>query len=408
MKKYILNIIIILMFFITSCGGGKTVKKDDNFSDKKDDKKVELKKEIKEEVVDNSLNDEEVKKDFSTMMSKYKLDKKDGNLSYVDYISSLKEMSNNYKKYPEIGFNVGSLSIKLSKYNESYNYLLKTYKKSKYIPALINLSYVAYKLNKINEVLPYFKEAFLLENIEPDLRERLLANYSFILIINKDYKEALKVIREILSFKPRSIPAYKNLGILYTNDKKYSLAEKIIDLSISYTKDKKEQAVLYVVKARYYKAKVNSVKMIASYKKAISLDKSNIDANYALALLYMKYGAGTKAVIYLKSLVGNYSDNLLFKNLYAISLRMAKKYKKSHEVYSDLIKSEPTYKDTYYNRGILLQKYMEKPGLAIKDYNKYKSLGGKKKVSGRIKTCKETIKIQEEIKAEEAKNNANN
>jgi len=389
---------IILMFFIASCGTNKTVKKDE----KKEVLKVEEKVEKVEKVEDNSLSDEEVQKEFSTMMNKYKLDKKSGDFSYLTYLDSLNKISDDYERYPEIGFNLGSLSLKLSKFDQAYDYLLKTYKKSKHIPTLINLAYVSYKTNKIKEVLPLLKEAFLIEGIEPDLRERLLGNYSFLLIVDKNYSEALKVIRETLSFKPRSIAAYKNLGILYINSKKFSLAEEVIDLSIGYTKDKKEKAGLYVVKAKYYEAKVESVKMIASYKKAISLDKLNIDANYALGLLYMKYGAGDKAVIYLKTLVGNYSDNLLFNNLYAISLRMAKQYKKSFEVYNDLIKSEPSYKDTYYNRGILLQKYMENPADAIKDYEKYISLGGKKKdVNARIKTCKQMVKDIEMIKAEE-------
>jgi len=418
MKKIIVNIVIMLVFLLTSCGTNKVVKKDDKLSDQKKDQKLdpkdskkdakkEVKEDIKKEVVDDSIKDAGIKKEFSVMMSKYKLDKKDGTLSYVTYMDSLGEITDNYKKYPEVGFNIGSMAIKLSKFNEAYNSLLTTYNKSQYIPALINLSYVAYKLNRIKDVLPLLKKASLIEKIDADLREKLLANYSFILIINKNYEQALTVIREILSFKPRSILAYKNLGILYTNDKKFSLAEKVIDLSISYTKDKKEQSGLYVIKARYYKAKVNSVKMIAAYKKAISLDKLNVDANYALGLLYMKYGAGTKAVIYLKTLVENYPTNLLFKNLYAISLRMAKKYEKSYEIYSDLIKSESSYKDTYYNRGILLQKYMEKPGKAIEDYNKYKSMGGKKNVANRIKTCKQMIKDIEMIKAEEKKNSSN-
>jgi len=222
-----------------------------------------------------------------------------------------------------------------------------------------------------------------------------------LLIMEKKYDEAIKVIREVLAFKPRSIAAYKNLGIMYTNSKKFSIAQKVIDLSISYTKDKKEQAELYVIKARYYKAKFESVNMIAAYKKAISLDSSNIDANYALALLYIKYGAGDKSVIYLKTLVANYPDNLLFRNLYGIALRMAGKYEKAYEAYSDLIKMEPSYKDAYYNRGLLLQKYMEKPAEAIKDYEKYRSLGGKKDIKARIKICKQMIKDIEMMKKEE-------
>lgn len=419
MKRLIVNIVILLAFsVISSCGGGKVVKKDDNKDLKKEvnkptDKnngKAELANSINGEnnnIKDSSKSDEDIKNEFNTMMSKYKLDKKENNLSFSNYIKASDEISTNYTKYPEIGFNKGTFYLKISKFEQAYKYLLETYKKSKYIPALINLAYLSYRLNKINEVLPYLEKASKIKNINKADKEKVLANYSFLLIINKKYDKAIKVIREILAYKPRSILAYKNLGILYTNNKKFSIAEKVIDLSISYTQDKKEQAELYVIKARFYKAQFESVKMIASYKKAISLDKTNIDANYALGLLYMKYGAGKKSIIYLKTLVSKYPENILFKNLYAISLRMAKKYEKSLEVYSDLIKLEPNYKDAYYNRALLLQKYLEKPKKAIKDYKKYKALFGKIDVNSRIKTCKQMIKDIEQMKAEENSENNN-
>jgi tetratricopeptide (TPR) repeat protein len=413
MKKFIVNIIVLLVFFVIGCTGNKTVKKDD--TKKEDVKKIDVKDDTKKVDVDKNENnlesektEEDVKQEFNTMMAKYKLDSKENNLSFTSYIELSNKINADYKKYPEIGFNKGVFYTKVSKFEEAYQYLLETYKKSKYVPAIINLAFPAYKLNKIKEILPYLEEASKLKDLDMDTKEKLLVNYSFLLIINKDYDKAIDVIREILSFKPRSILAYKNLGILYTNNKKYSLAEKVIDLSISYTKDKKEQADLYVVKARFYKAKVESVKMIASYQKAISLDKVNIDANYALGLLYMKYGAGDKSVVYLETLISNYPNNILFKNLYAISLRMAKKYEKSLEVYSDLIKLEPNYKDTYYNRGLLLQKYLEKPDKAIDDYNKYKSLGGKLNIDERIKICKQMVKDIEQMKAEEENNKTNN
>jgi len=408
MKKFIVNIIVLLVFSTISCGGNKAVKKDDNAKNLKNSEKTEKKEIVKQnEEADDSKSREEIEKEFNTMMAKYKLEKKDNNLSFSSYINSSNKITDNYKKYPEVGFNKGVFYFKISKFEKSYKHLLKTYKASKYIPALINLAYVAYKLDKTKEILPYMERASKLKNIEADNREKLLANYSFLLIINKEYDKAIKVIREILEFKPRSILAYKNLGILYTNNKKFSIAEKVIDLSISYTENKKEQAKLYVIKAEYYKAKFESVKMIAAYKKAIKLDKTNIDANYALALLYMRYGAGTKSVIYLKTLVSNYPNNILFKNLYGISLRMAKKYDKSLEVYSDLLSLEPNYKDAYYNRALLLQKYLEKPDKAIKDYKKYKSLGGTLNVEARIKTCKQMIKDIEQMKAEENENNNN-
>ncbi len=413
MKKLIVNIIILLAFSAISCGGGKTVKKDDNENIKKGVNKSTDTSSRKDKAMPNPTNgennkikntsksNEDIKNEFNTMMSKYKLDKKENNLSFSNYIEAFDEISTNYTKYPEIGFNKGTFYLKISKFNKAYKYLLTTYKKSKYIPALINLAYVSYRLNKIDEILPYLEEASKLKNLDKDNKEKLLANYSFLLIINKKYDKAITVIREILEYRPRSILAYKNLGILYTNNKKFSIAKKVIDLSINYTQDKKEQAELYVIKARFYKAQFESVKMIASYKKAITLDKTNIDANYALGLLYMKYGAGKKSIIYLKTLVAKYPENILFKNLYAISLRMAKKYEKSLEVYSDLIKLEPNYKDAYYNRALLLQKYLEKPEKAIEDYKKYKALSGKLDVNARIKICKQMIKDIEQMKAEE-------
>ena len=409
MRKVLFYLIIFIFSGLSfvSCGGSKTVKKDN--SENKPEKKENISNKAQKTIIDNNEEDnnetskskEELINEFNTIMSKYALDKKSNTLSLSKYISEMDNVTHDYSLIPEVGFNKGTFYLNLGKFQEAYNYLMKTYKKSGYLPALINLSYVAYRLNRLNEVLPLLDSAAKKEIKDKKLKEELLSNYSFILILQKKYDKALSWIREILSFKPHSILAYRNLGILYTNSKKYSLAEKVIDLSISYTKDKKEQAELYVVKARYYKAKVESVKMIAAYKKAISLNPTNIDANYALALLYMKYGAGDKAVKYLNTLVVNYPDNILFKNLYAIALRMDNKFDKSLSVYNELLKSESSYADAYFNRALLLQKYLEKPQEAIKDYKKYKSLGGKLDVTKRIEICEQMIKDIEQMKAEE-------
>ncbi len=394
-----IGVLIIVVLFLLSCGGSKVEKKDEKIKEK--------------EVVKETVKEVEVKKDepkveekdamdiFVNTMSKYQSDLSKGEVAHIEYIKSLIPIKTNSDKIPEINFNIGTFYFQLENYEEAYKYYMDLLKINPYEPALINLTYVAYKLNKVNDVLKLYEPIIKKHEDKKTINEELFSNYAMLLILSNKHFEALKEIRSILAFNQVSIPAYRTLAYMYITTKKYSLAEKTINLAISYTKDPIKQAPLYVVKAKLYEIQQESSKMMASYKKALQLDSFNIDANFVLSMLFMKHNAGEQAVVYLENLVKKYPNYVSFRNLYAVSLRMAKKYDKSLEEYEKIIAIAPNYNYVYFNKGILLQKYMSKPEEAIKSFEIYQKSGGKEKVDERIKTCKKMI---EDMKAMENSN----
>ncbi len=256
MKKIVVLIAITLLIF--SCGGSKTVKQE-----KKVDTKVQVKKEKKVVVVRDS---ELVKKDFEGIMNSYKEDD-----SSTRYIEELSKLSTNLSKYPYIAYDLAYLYMLEKNYQKSYDYLNKSIKGNYYTPALTNISYIAYKLNKEKEVLSKLKDFFtnkfdMRSNDESVRNEKELAlsNFALIVILTGNPKDAINYIRKILTVKPKSVHAYKALAYAYINMKKWSLAKKVIDLAISYSDKKETKADLYVIKGWIYEGEGKSAEMVAS------------------------------------------------------------------------------------------------------------------------------------------------
>ncbi len=401
MKKLV--VLIITSLFLFSCGGTqKTVKKEETkqVKEKKVEKKVE-------KVVVSNYDDTDLKEKFKDIMSEYHSNEDEEN--YSSYIEKLTNLTNDYKRYPAVGYNIATFYMEEKNYEKAYKYLYKTLKAKIYVPALTNLSYVSYKLNKSEKVLKAFKklfdQKFDMKSIDEDIRnekELALSNYALLVILSGHPEDSIKYIRKILTVKPKSVYAYQTLTYAYIQMKKWSIAKKVVDLAISYSDKKETKANLYVIKGWIYEGEGRSSEMVASYKKAMELDPVNVNAVLSISTLLMKYGAGSEAKPYLKILLGKYKDNVLFRNLYAVSLRMSKNYDEAIEQYDQIIASEPKFKNAYYNKAFLLQKYKENPKDAIVLFQKYRSLGGKVDVTQQIKTAKQMVKDIEEMRREEA------
>ncbi|MBN2693663.1 tetratricopeptide repeat protein [bacterium] len=403
MKKVVLY--AILAIFVVSCGTTKVEKKKDDkkefeMKEKAEKERQELLKKQQEEAEkqkEPQISKDEIIEQFNSIMQKYEIDLNSQSAQPLEYISQLSEINRKIEGVSEIMFNIATLSLILEQYQNSYDYYLKLVKKDPLNKAFTNLAYLGYKLNKISEVIEIYKPLISKLKTDKKVDENLLSNYAVLLIMSQKYSEALVQIRLILSFNQLSIPAYRSLAYLYILTKKYALAEKTINLAISYSQEPTKKASLYVILAKLFETMQESSKMMAAYKQALSLDPYNIDANLVLSILFMKHNAGNQATTYLAKLVEKYPSYVLYRNLYAISLRMAKNFEKSLEEYDKIIAIASNYKDAYYNKGILYQKYMGKPEEAIKAFKEYKKHNGTIDISTNIQHCEQMIKDMKEM-----------
>lgn len=403
MRKVVLY--TMLTIFTISCGTAKVEKKEDEkkefeMKEKAEKERQELLRKQQEEAEkqkEPQISRDDILNQFNDVMQKYQNDLASQSLQPLEYISQLSKLNGKIDGTPEIMFNIATISLLLEQYQKSYDLYLKLVKTDHLDKAFTNLAYLAYKLNKIPDVIAVYKPFVDSFNKEKKIDENLLSNYAMLLIMSEKYSEALVQIRTILSFNQLSIPAYRSLAYLYILTKKYALAEKTINLAISYSQEPTKKASLYVILAKLFETMQESSKMMAAYKQALILDPYNVDANLVLSILFMKHNAGNQATAYLSKLVEKYHSHVLYRNLYAISLRMAKDFNKALDEYDKIVSVAPNYKDAYYNKGVLYQKYMGKPEEAIKAFQEYKKHNGTIDVSSNIQSCEKMIKDMKEM-----------
>lgn len=120
------------------------------------------------------------------------------------------------------------------------------------------------------------------ETPDPDLLNNMIVMYR----LNKDYDEAEKTCRKLLSRQPDNVDALKNLSLIYFDQEKYALAETI---AVNSLKLNDKDAALYnnrgmirVKRGRYPEA-------VSFFKKAVEIDPTNIAAHLNLGSIALRY-----------------------------------------------------------------------------------------------------------------------
>ena len=120
------------------------------------------------------------------------------------------------------------------------------------------------------------------ETPDADLLNNMIVMYR----LNKDYDEAEKTCRKLLSRQPGNVDALKNLSLIYFDQEKYALAETI---AINSFKLNDKDAALYnnrgmirVKRGRYPEA-------VSFFKKAVEIDPTNIAAHLNLGSIALRY-----------------------------------------------------------------------------------------------------------------------
>lgn len=127
----------------------------------------------------------------------------------------------------------------------------------------------------------------------------LLNNLSVLYREKKQYKDAISALRTLLMRDQKNIDAYKNLALVYYDQKKFKLTQTILENALKMAKEqKRKDPDIYVNLGMVYLSREENGKAMAAFKKALEVDPNHIAANYnigALALGHRDYGLAAKA-----------------------------------------------------------------------------------------------------------------
>jgi tetratricopeptide (TPR) repeat protein len=120
---------------------------------------------------------------------------------------------------------------------------------------------------------------------DPDLLNNMIVLYR----LNKEYEDAEKTCRKLLSRDPNNVDALKNLSLIYFDQEKYALAETI---AINSLKLNDKDAALYnnrgMIRLKQYKTP-NYPQAVGFFKKALEIDPNNISAHLNLGAIALRY-----------------------------------------------------------------------------------------------------------------------
>lgn len=125
--------------------------------------------------------------------------------------------------------------------------------------------------------------SFFLNLSDKNLNEETLLLISNCFDSLGDKENAVSYLKKAISLSPKNPKLYYNLGILYSNQKKYHHALECFNYSVKL--DKKFADSHYNLANTYYELK-NYSKAIKYYKKTIKLEPNYINAYYNLAMTF--------------------------------------------------------------------------------------------------------------------------
>jgi Flp pilus assembly protein TadD len=163
---------------------------------------------------------------------------------------------------------------------------------------------------------------------------------------------------EVSSPNPAFLAEFQK-SLSYIGQGRPDLAQKILEGLASSHKDRGE---IFNALGVVYKKQGMTDKAVESYRQAIDLKDSNVEAHYNLGILYREKG----------------------------------EFKKSEEEYKRAISLDPKFAEAHYNLGILYDLYLNQPEAALKQYKEYKQLaGGNKQLDVWIKDLSRRTKSDE-------------
>ena len=107
--------------------------------------------------------------------------------------------------------------------------------------------------------------------------------------------EAIKTIRKLLMRDKNNVDAYKNLALVYFDQKKYKLTQTILDNALRMAKEQNRvEPDIYVNLGRLYLATNENGRAMAAFKKAVELKPDHVVANYNIGSRWPSRTATTR------------------------------------------------------------------------------------------------------------------
>ncbi|MDO8470853.1 MAG: tetratricopeptide repeat protein [bacterium] len=147
----------------------------------------------------------------------------------------------------------------------------------------------------------FFQRAVSLEPLNPGLHTELGAMYE----ANGDTQKAKQSIQKALALDPFFAPARIQEALLIEKEGKWEEAVGILQLLLSRSQD--EEALVQL--GRMYYNKKRYADAIAQFERALSLEGTNSNARYALALCYEAVGDNSRAIQELEKVLQLNPDN---------------------------------------------------------------------------------------------------
>ena len=262
------------------------------FGEKKQQKRVLSKRLLQ-------LSEKELKS--KSIQSHIKGNLKDAETGYIAFINNGYLDADIYSNYALICEEKGELNKAIKLYKKC------TSKFPNHVFSKLNLAFLYYKFNNLNQALSIVDEAI---RIKPKLSNCYCIKGLILKGLNK-YIESEELFIKAIGIDPEYFDATLNLGILYKETNKYDKAEKYHLKAIELNSN---SAIALLNMGAFYKEIQKIDKAIFYTEKAIELDKKIKNAHLNLATIYSEKGDYEKSLLLAKNeLILNKDNELAYQ-----------------------------------------------------------------------------------------------
>lgn len=192
------------------------------------------------------------------------------------------------------------------------------------------------------------------------LRQNATARLASLLRESKNYKDALKVIRNTLRVSGANAKIYVELGMLYIAQGRDELADLVLEKAIEI--DKKEPSI-YNAQALLALSRGKSQEAFDRFDFATSLAPNYVDARFNKAKVLIDVGDYARAQVELAKVVKQSPDDLEAMLALGVAHRGKGEFKKAKAVWDQVVEAAPFRSDiradALYNLGLLQFNFLE-------------------------------------------------
>ena len=157
-------------------------------------------------------------------------------------------------------------------------------------------------------------------------------------------------------------------------------------------KNKTNVADFYSNQGVFYLAKNEERLAIESFRKALELDSTHVEASVNLGGIYLKGFDYDRAYVALENAFEKGHREFRFLLNYAIAARQKGKYSLSEDIYKGLLKQQPHHREALYNYSLLLIEGLKSYDKGLDVIQKLKFIGEPKGTHNKIKQLEEIAK----------------